>query len=404
MKELDKIREALKDNLNHKRLSVETKQQILNNARKKQHPFIPLASILIVAIAVFLIFTMQNEAGDVNTAISSQYVNVKNLDLEIVDYYNEAVDILRSPDQKTFDRVGDAYLMRLALEKNSGLFYGDSSLVQKERLLISELLHYLQEAIYFESVYVAQLPQISSIEELVEMAPTTISELKSVAEIPFVKVTDELGNTRTIVNWKLGQWLGFALVVFLLLAFIVHLYRKGYRVPPVLFLLILATMVSFLFLPKKNNIVYDETTMVQVSHEHLVEANVRVSSPTLEYAATFHDVRVVLTSYPDGLNALTIFQYNSNGVYDLTGAQWHAGDILLDSAFSGIEDDTKSIQILGFPAGHQIDAVEMTINEKPNYVDTIAIPSGEPAIRFYFNPEAKSIEYKYLNAEGKPID
>lgn len=138
MKELDKIREALKDNLNHKRLSVETKQQILNNARKKQHPFIPLASILIVAIAVFLIFTMQNEAGDVNTAISSQYVNVKNLDLEIVDYYNEAVDILRSPDQKTFDRVGDAYLMRLALEKNSGLFYGDSSLVQKERLLISE--------------------------------------------------------------------------------------------------------------------------------------------------------------------------------------------------------------------------------------------------------------------------
>lgn len=320
---MGRIREALKEQLNQGQLSNTAKQRMKQRSNRS-YRFVPIVTVLATYIALFLF--LSNDATlfqEQSTAISVESANEKDLDESIVVFTNETIEQIEIGEQNV--RIGEAYPMRLALEQNSGLIYSNSSLVYRDRILISKFLHYLQEA-YFSKIDPVNLTEIDSIETLLQQAPAFIEQIEKENGVSYISVQHEKQN-RLVSDWSLEKWILLLVGVCLIIALIVRLWRNHYRIPPIIFAIIAIVWISGLFVNNSGGIGYDETSMVQTVEANLKSSNVRlVGSPTIEAIVGHPQNRYILLTYEDGLNVLGSFTME-DGRYRLAGSEWHSGDV-----------------------------------------------------------------------------
>ncbi|WP_332650423.1 hypothetical protein [Lysinibacillus sp. 54212] len=398
---MDPISKALSDSLNTKKMSPQLKHSILNGQRKKRNymPSFIVVSMIVISALLYLTINVKNEGVPQEASGDARFGSV---DEAIVNYFNDMVILLESDDTNQFFYAGDAYLMRLALEKNSGQFYSDSSLNSQERFLISELLHYFQEALWHGDTP-QQVQQVESIKELVSQAPALIAKLEPVAEIPYIKIGDEKNNGMKLLYYEWSNWLTLLFMQVLVVAAIVFLFKNKHRKIGVLFIIVFVVSTLQLFMsPNRNNIGYDEQTIIEVVGKRLDEAHVKFGEPTLEYVSTFHNTRSALISYSDGLSALAVFEYH-DGQYVYSSMTWHSGNIFNEGQFVTIDDETTTVRMLGLKSEHEVASI--TIYENRKNKEFVNITPGKPTIVHYIVPvDVKEHSYLYLNERGEQVE
>ena len=401
---MDPISKALAERLDDKRLSSQAKKAILTGQSQKRKSFMPQIVVLCMcAIAAFLIFTnVGSEKSILHTA--SQEARFGDLDKAILQYVNDEaaqLQIIVEERNRTFFN-GDAYLMRLALEQNSGVFYQDSSLNEHDRFLISELLHTIQEASWQANV-TTRIKPVQSIEELVAEAPSIIAKLKPYVEMTYVKIADEQRLGLKLYSFDTKNWITYFAILAVLVLFIIKLLKNNYRIIGAL--VIIATFVSFMqpfVLPFKGSVAYDEQTMLEVVQKMLEEQNVKtVGQPVLEYAASINQTRTALVSFEDGLSVLATFQYR-DGQYVQNTMMWHSGAIFHESAFNGLDDELMLVRVHGFKTGHEVGTIQ--IKDDENRIEEVKLTQKKPTI-IYYKKSADTSELKYhlFNEQGEEL-
>lgn len=397
---MDPIKKVLTDELEGKKLSQEAKQKILTTKPRKKRNFIPqIATICICAVALFLFLTNTEKKAPQMEAANAMFGPV---DEAIVDYFNKESPKLQMEPGKQEDPFhnGDAYLMRLALEQNSGQFYSDSSLTKSERYIVSELLHYIQEAIWHNNTRVEVNP-VQSINQLVEQAPALISQLKPHVEMPYMKTVDEKQQQWNYTSFDKKRWISYVVVLALLLAAIIYLIKSKHFII-VAFVIFLA-LVSFsqpFWQPFKDVSAYDEKTLVEVVERELKKMNIRVvGQPELQYAASIHKVRTALVSFEDGMTVLAEFDYN-NGRYINRGMTWHSGNIF--SNISIVQNEQNTINVMAFKADHYV--AKVLIENEQNYLAEAALKEHKPTIIYFKTPKGlSSYSRVYFDANGERV-
>lgn len=395
---MDPINKALTDGLEGKTLSQQAKQKILTGTPRKKRNFIPqIAAVCICAVALFLFFTNTEETTPQMEAANAMLGAV---DEAIVDYFNSEAPKLQVEPDKREDPFhnGDAYLMRLALEQNSGQFYSDSSMTIRERYLVSELLHYVQEAIWHNNTRV-EVNTVQSIDQLVEQAPALISQLKPHVELPYVKTTDEKQLQWNYTSFDKKRWVSYVVVLALLLAGIIYLIKyKHFIITAFVILLALVSFSQPFWQPFKDVSAYDEKTMVEFVERELKKMNVRVvGQPELQYAASIHKTRTALVSFEDDMTVLAEFDYD-NGRYINQGMAWHSGFNFSKIAIV----QTNTINVMAFKEGHHV--AKIRIENEQNYLAEAALKEQKPTIIYFKTPkELSSYSRGYFDANGELV-
>ena len=395
---MNSITKALTDELEGKKLSQQAKQQILSRKPRKKRNFIPqIAAICICAVALFLFFTNTEKKTPQMTAADAMFGPV---DEAIVDYFNNEAPKLQVEPGKMEDPFhnGDAYLMRLALEQNSGRFYSDSSLTRSERYVVSELLYYVQEAIWQGNVQL-EIESVQSIEQLVQQAPALISQLKPQIEIPYMNTLEEKQQQWNYTNFDTKKWVSYVVILALLVAFIIYLVKNKHFIITALVILITIASFSQPFMqPFKNEIAYDEKTMMEVVEKELKEMNVKVvGQPELQYAASIHKTRTALVSFEDGMTVLAEFDYD-NGRYINQGMTWHSGYHFSKLAIV----QTHTINVMAFKAGHHV--AKIRVENEQNYSAEATLKEQKPTIIYFKTPkELSSYSRGYYDANGELV-
>lgn len=290
---MDPIKQALTEELEQKTLSLQKKQAILQRKQPQQNKWLPkIVAVCIAAIALFLFVTTTEQKTQPITATAS----LGSVDAGIVAYYNnqatrEASDLYN----------GDAYLLRLALENNSRMFYEDSKLTVKNRFLVSELLHYIQEASWQGDVSFSLQP-VASIEELVTLAPQIIAELKPQVSFSYMSVADEKTHQWKFYSYDTKAWVGYVVVLALLLMAVVNLWRnKHWIILSCCVLLLVVAAYQPFTKPYQDTAAYDEQLLIEVVSKQLAEMDVKATGePVLQYAATIdrNSIRFVKSASP----------------------------------------------------------------------------------------------------------
>ncbi|MEK3764314.1 MULTISPECIES: hypothetical protein [unclassified Solibacillus] len=395
---MNSITKALTDELEGKKLSKHAKQQILSRKPRKKRNFIPqIAAICICALALFLFFTNTEKKTPKMTAADAMFGYV---DEAIVDYFNNEAPKLQVEPGKKEDPFhnGDAYLMRLALEQNSGRFYSDSMLSQSDRYVLSELLHYVQEAIWHNNVQV-EINPVKSIDQLVEQAPALISQLKPHVEIPYMKVTDEKQRQWNYTSFDTKRWVSYVVVLALLLAAIIYLIKyKHFIITAFVILLAFVSFSQPFWQPFKDVSAYDEKTLVEAVEGELKKVNVKVvGQPELQYAASIHKTRTALVSFEDGMTVLAEFDYD-NGRYINQGMTWHSGYNFSKLAIV----QTHTINVMAFKAGHHV--AKIRVENEQNYSAETTLKEQKPTIIYFKTPkELSSYSRGYYDANGELV-
>lgn len=399
---MDPISKALTDGLEGRNLSQKAKQEILTGKPHKKRNLIPsIAAICIFALALFLFFTNKVE---VTPHLASTDAKFGPVDEAIINYFNSEVPKLKMELEKRHDPFynGDAYLMRLALEQNSGRFYSDSLLSKSDRYVVSELLHYVQEAIWHGNVQVKIQP-VQSIDQLVDQAPALISQLKPHVEIPYMKITDEKQQQWNYSSFDTKKWVSYIAILALLVALIINLVKNKHFI--ITALVVFITAVSFsqpFWQPFKDVSAYDEKTLVEVIEQGLKEMNVKVvGQPELQYAASIHKTRTALVSFEDGMSVLAVFEYE-NGRYIKQGMTWHPGQIFREHAPNTIDGESTLIIPVAFKSGHNIGEFRV-YNEHKIFAET-TITEQKPGIIYFKQPQEISVlQLKFLDTNGEPV-
>lgn len=399
---MDPITKAITNELDNKKLSQKTKQEILTGKSRKKRNFIPpIAAICICAVALFLFFTNTEKMEPHMSAANAMFGPV---DEAIVDYFNSEVPKLRIKPGEQVDSFhnGDAYLMRLALEQNSGRFYNDSLLSKSDRYVVSELLHYVQEAIWHGNVQV-EIEPVQSVDQLVDQAPALISQLKTYVEIPYMKTTEEKQQQWNFTSFDTKKWVSYIAILALLVACIVYLVKYKHFIIVAFVILITAISLSQPFWqPFKDVSAYDEKTLVDVVERGLKEMNVKVmGKPELQYAASIHKTRTALVSFEDDMSVLAVFEYE-NGRYIKQGMTWHPGQIFREHAPNTIDGESTLIIPVAFKSGHNI-AEFRVYNEHKVFAET-KITAQKPAIIYFKQPQEISVlQLEFLDTNGEAV-
>lgn len=389
---MDPIKQALTEELQQKTLSLQKKQAILQRKQPHQNKWLPkVVSVCIAAIALFLIVTTAGQKPEPLTAKAP----LGSVDTGVVDYFNkqatrEASDLYN----------GDAYLLRLALENNSRMFYEDSQLSLANRLLVSELLHYIQEASWQGDVKLSLQP-VTSIEELVTLAPKVIAELKPQVNFSYMSVTDEKKHQWKFYSYDTKAWVGYMVVLALLLMAIVKLGRDKHWIIVLCcaFLALVAAYQPFTK-PYKHEAAYDEHTLIEVVSNQLEKMDVKASGePVLQYAATIHRTRSALVAFDD-YKVLATFTYK-NGHYIEQTMSWHTGDLFRETSMAPFEEPLHTIAF-GFADGHNV--AELRLEGDSSYEQEISVKPNEPTIIFYKQPsELTGFGVWYLDEQGQQV-
>lgn len=399
---MDPITKVLKNELDEKKLSQKAKQNILLGKPRKKRNFTPqIVTICICAIALFLVFTNIEKTppkmATANTALSS-------VDDAILNYFNREVSTLQIEREKRENLFynGDAYLMRLALEKNSGLYYGNSSLSKEERLLISELLHIVQEAVWQNEIW-TRIDSVQSIDELAQQAPALIAKLEPYVEIPYMTIEDEKKHQWKLYSFDQNKWISYVMILALLILFIVYLFKNNHRI--IGSLVIFLAFVSFIqpfTKPFKEFVAYDEKTLVEVVARELKKENIKVvGEPQLQYAASIHETRTALVSFEDGMSVIAIFKYE-DGQYIKQSMLWHTGTVLNDSTFEEGENEPALISVFGFNTGHNVAKFRIA-SENKQIAETM-VSEHKPTIIYLKNPTSFSnMNYQFLDRNGEIV-
>ena len=383
---MDKIREALQSELERGKLSEQSKKNIVKKSRKTAFRFVPVVTLFAAAISLFLAWGVwQTDSVEQTDTRSKEYVDMKDLAQSIVTYTNELLQAEAAGE--FYLQVGESYPLRLALEKNSGLFYSDVDLTQREKMLLSEFLHYLQ------NVHILQLntefQPVETLEELVQQAPAFI-ERWATTEKTFKPIEDEQKNPK-LAAFGLLDWLMLFGVLVVSVYTIVKLWRKHYRIPSIIWGIILILSVSSLFLHSRDY-AYDETSMVRLMEEGLEASHVRiVGEPTVEALAGNSLNRYMLLSYEDGLQVLGAFT-EEDGFFYWRGNSWGAYSTFLEH--SNIQSGQfESVQIITYivPPAFEHSTVKMDVEGEMIQFD---VPKDEASIWMY-RSDGRDIQFIY---------
>ncbi|MER1958781.1 MAG: hypothetical protein ABS942_15465 [Solibacillus sp.] len=373
---MDPIKQALTEELEQKTLSLHKKQAILQHQQPQRKLWLPkIVAVCIAAIALFLLVTTSEQKPEPLTATGP----LGSVDTGVVEYFNkqatrEASDLYN----------GDAYLLRLALENNSQMFYEDSQLSLKNRFLVSELLHYIQEASWQGDVQFSLQP-VTSIEELVILAPQVIAELKPQVNFSYMTVADEKKHQWKFYSYDTKAWVGYMVVLALLLMAIMKLGRdKHWIILSCCVFLAIVAAYQPITKPYKDTAAYDEHTLIEVVSNQLEEMNVKASGkPVLQYAATIHTTRAALVAFDD-FKVLATFTYK-NGHYVKDMMTWHTGELFRETAFDTMENPLQHTLAFGFADGHNVATLRLA--DDARYKQEIAITQNQPTIIFYKKPQ-----------------
>lgn len=403
---MDPITKALKDGLDSKTLSRKTKQEILTAKPRKKRNFTPqIVAICICAVALFLLITNEEKTPP---QMATANALLGSVDEAALNYFNREVPKLQMDRKKREDLIhnGDAYLMRLALEQNSSLFYSESSLSVEERFLVSELLHIVQEVVWQNEIW-TRIDPIQSIDELAQQAPALIAKLEPYVAMPYISIKDEKKYQWDLYSFDQKRWISYVVVLVLLVLGIIYLFKNNHRIigSLVIFLAFVSFMQPFTK-PFKEYAAYDEQTLVEVVARELKKENVRVvGEPQLQYAASIHETRSALVSYEDGMSVIAIFKYKQ-GQYIKESLLWHTGTIFNDSTFENAFEygEKKSILVsaLGFKPEHDV-ATFRVMSENKQIAETM-LTEGKPTIIYLKKPTSlSSMEYHFLDEKGEVV-
>lgn len=399
---MDPITKALKDGLEGKKLSQKTKQEILTVKPRKKRNFTP--QIVAICICVVTLFLLYTNAERTPPQIITANAPLGSVDEAALNYFNREASKLQIDRKKREDLIhnGDAYLIRLALEQNSGLFYSDSSLSMEERFLISELLHIVQEVVWQNEIW-TRIDPIQSIDELAQQAPALIAKLGPAVVIPYMPIEDEKKYQWNLYSYDQKRWISYVVVLALLGLFIVYLFKNNHRI--IGSLVIFLAFVSFVqpfTKPFKELAAYDEQTLVEVVERELKKENVRVvGKPQLQYAASIHEKRTALVSFEDGMSVIAIFKYE-HGQFIKESMLWHTGTIFSDTTFGNGEKEPGFVTALGFKPEHDI-ATFRIMSENKQIAET-TLTEGEPTILYLKHKSyISSMEFYFLDEHGEAV-
>ncbi|MGN7479404.1 hypothetical protein ACTHOQ_16305 [Solibacillus silvestris] len=397
---MDPITKALTDELDGKQLSQKAKQEILAAKPRKRRNFISqITAFCICAVVLFLLITNTEKTPPQMTAANSMLGPV---DEAILQYFNNEAPKLQTELEKREDSLqnGDAYLIRLALERNSTVFYGDSSLTPKDRFLISELLHYMQEAIWHNNIRM-EVKHVQTIKQLVEAAPVLISKMKPYVEIPYMKIAEEKNRQWNFYSFDTAKWVSYFAVLAMLLAAIVYLFKNNHRIIGALVIfLAVASFSQPFWKPFKDVTAYDEKTFIQVVERGLKEMNIKVTGrPELQYAASIHKTRTALVSFEDGMSVLAVFKYE-NGQYIKQGMTWHSGKIFSENTFDKEGDENIVVSAIAFKSGHNV--IKFRIRHEDEIIAETLLSQQKPMIVYFKKQqETSSMQYEFLDENGE---
>lgn len=387
---MNSIKQVLKNELESKTLSAQKKQEILQHKQPKRKKWLPkFVAVCVAAIALFLVVTTNDQKAEPTLSTTAPLGSVDDAIIQFVnnEIAREASDFYN----------GDAYLMRLALEKNSRMFYEDSKLALSDRQVVSELLHYIQEASW-QGVTADSLQPVSTIEELAILAPKVIDELKPQVTMPYKTIADEKKHQRNLYSYDNKAWINYVVVLALLLFALVKLARgKNWIIMACC--IFLAVVVAYQPFGKSYQDVaaYDEYTLIEVIENGLKDMDVKVSGePVLQYAATIHGTRSALLAYED-MKVLATFSFKK-GQYVRETLMWHTENVFHDIAIDTVDEPTQPISTHGFTQGHDIAKIQ--VQSEAGYEQSIDITPNEPTIIFYKKPQELS-EYSFLFFDEK---
>lgn len=391
---MDPIKQALTEELEQKTLSLQKKQAILQRKQPQRKLWLPkIVAVCTLAIALFLLVTTVGQKPEPLTATTAPLGSV---DAGVVEYFNKRV---AREESDLYN--GDAYLLRLALENNSRMFYEDSKLSLTNRLLVSELLHYVQEASWQGDVPFSLQP-VASIEELVTLAPKVIAELKPQVNFSYMTFADEKKHQWKFYSYDTKAWVGYVIVLALLLAAIVSLWRDKHWIilSCCVFLLVVAAYQPFTK-PYQDTAAYDEQLLIEVVSNQLEKMDVKATGdPVLQYAATMHTTRAALVAFDD-FKVLATFAYK-NGHYIEDSMTWHIGELFRNTTFDTMEDPLQHTLAFGFAEGHNVATLRLA--DEARYKQEIAITTNEPTIIFYKKPQdLSSFGVFYLDEQGQQV-
>lgn len=383
---MDKIREAFESELAKGKLSEQRKREMIKASRKSTFRFVPVVTMLVAALSLFLMWSIwQTDSLEQDHFVSMEQTNVKDLEQAILTYTNE---LLEADAQDGFYlNVGESYPLRLALEQNSGLFYSDADLTKSEKMLLSKFLHYLQ------NVHVLQLnPEFQPVEtmdELLQQAPLFIERWEGMDK-PFKSIRDEQKNPK-LADFEAMDWLVFFCVIIVGVLIIMKLWRSHYRVPPIIWgLILLLYIISSII--NLRYVAYDETSMVKIIEEDLERSHVRiVGEPKVEAIAGNSLNRYMLLSYEDGLEVVGSFS-EENGFFYWQGNTWGGKNRFLEHSTLQV-GQFEDVQLLTYilPQSFEHTTVKMDVEGE---IVSFDVPKDRASIWMYRH-DGKDIDFYY---------
>lgn len=383
---MDKIREAFESELAKGKLSEQRKREMIKASRKSTFRFVPVVTMLVAALSLFLMWSIwQTDSLEQDHFVSMEQTNVKDLEQAILTYTNE---LLEADAQDGFYlNVGESYPLRLALEQNSGLFYSDADLTKSEKMLLSKFLHYLQ------NVHVLQLnPEFQPVEtmdELLQQAPLFIERWEGMDK-PFKSIRDEQKNPK-LADFEAMDWLVFFCVIIVGVLIIMKLWRSHYRVPPIIWgLILLLYIISSII--NLGYVAYDETSMVKIIEEDLERSHVRiVGEPKVEAIAGNSLNRYMLLSYEDGLEVVGSFS-EENGFFYWQGNTWGGKNRFLEHSTLQV-GQFEDVQLLTYilPQSFEHTTVKMDVEGE---IVSFDVPKDRASIWMYRH-DGKDIDFYY---------
>lgn len=381
---MDKIREAFQSELSKGKLSERAKREIANTSKKSRFRFVPIVTVLICTLSLFIAWNL-SLTDSPNKMQSTEQMDVKDLEQSIVNYTNEL--LLAASNEEFYVNVGESYPLRLALERNSGLLYSNGNLSSDEKMLLSQFLHYLQET-HVLQLYV-DFQSVNTIGELLQSAPQFVANWDSMLH-SFKPIADEQKNPK-FVDFSGMDWLVFVGAIVVSLYIIIRLWRNHYRVPPLVWSILLILFICGMFLNLRA-IGYDETSMVKEIEKDLENANVRLSGePTVEAIAGNSLNRYMLLSYNDGLVAVGNFR-EENGFFYYEGASWGRNNAFAETSTigSGQFENVQLITVI-MPKETENSIVKMDIEGK---IIEVPLPEDRASIWMYRH-DGKDIDFYF---------
>lgn len=406
---------SLKDHINEvhkeKHFDLERQLETIQKARQKKagrrkFHWQPLFATVGIAFITLLFVYFQVEQQPANLPASSELApeHAEVAFMERLAQFQQIIadGTITDEERRQFLSTSD-WLLQRAFESGNSLFYNRPKMTADEVLQVNMLLSYMNEFVE-QHEHVRKLANIElegeSFREVLALLPEWNAHFATLIPNTYVPTNEEKPRTNNAflngpLNIKLLWTVGFLLLVY---AFVFNLRYMRKILLGVIQISLIFFFGSAFFKEDTRLYGHDETAIMHSINQN----NEMKNSETLLAAATFHNVRYVLTRFSDNSRiGISIFS-RGDKTYELYGGHYlhsSANIVIIPNSLEYLEQGN----IVGIADNSKITKVVLTDNYTNEQYEIEIDPVKANIYRLIIPEQLKGYYIDVYDVEGERV-